>query len=80
MEANCLKCVKWDDGKGLEVVYQEGIFPAIQIAENVIRYTKDKILMGQMGLLDHYLHEADKAIVGFQGELGLLKDDEETAT
>ena len=74
---NCLKCVKWNSGKGLKVLYQGGIEPAMLQAESIMRGTNDLIIIRQLCSIIDYLHSVDTAIVGFQGELGLIKDDEE---
>jgi hypothetical protein len=78
IESDCLKCAKWDGGKGLEVLYRAGIRPAMLQAESVLRTTKDHIEMRQISSIVDYLQEMDEAIVGFQAELGVIEDSEET--
>jgi len=78
MGNNCLRCVKWDDGKGLEVIYQAGIKPAMLHAESILKTTKDLIDIRQICLIVNYLREMDEALTGFQGELGLIDKSEDS--
>ena len=77
MENNCLRCVKWNDGKGLEVLYQAGIEPVTTRLESMMRFSNDATEIRGISYILAYLQQMDEAIVGFQVELGLIKDDEE---
>jgi len=76
---NCLKCAKWNNGKGLEVLYQSGIYPAILHTESIMKDTSDLMTIRQLDIIVDCLQGVGDAITNFQVELGIIDEMTEAA-
>ena len=76
---NCLKCAKWNNGKGLEVLYQSGIYPAILHTESIMKGTSDLMTIRQLDIIVDCLQGVGDAITNFQVELGIIDEMTEAA-